>query len=103
MKTLNRLLLIALSLALLGATYAMHTGMTHLSIGHDNYYTLKWPCLSEVREVAIYGLLGWCALFVKREPTLVRVGLIAVILAFVIMALPTKLGDPAALLKSAWH
>jgi hypothetical protein len=103
MKTLNRLLLLALATALLGATYAMHTGMTHVSIGHDNYYTMKWPWLSDVHQVALYAVLGWCLLFVKSEPLLVRVGLIAVLLAFIIMALPPKAGDPSALLKSVWH
>ena len=92
MKTLNRLLLLLLCAALLGATYAMHTGTTQLSIGHDNFYTLKWPWLSNVHQVALYALLGWCVLFVKRETALVRVGLIAVILAFIIMALPPKTG-----------
>jgi hypothetical protein len=105
MKTLNRLLLVLLAAALLGATYAMHTGMTHITIGHDNYYTMKWPWLSNVHQVALYGLLAWCLFFVKSEPLFVRIGLFAVILAFILMALPAKEGfdNLPAEIRSALH
>ncbi len=90
MKTLNRLLLLLLALTLLVTTYAMHAGMTRASIGHEMTYTLKWPWLSEVREISLYGVLGWCVLFVRSQPAFVRIGLVTVILAFVLMALPPK-------------
>jgi len=88
MKTFNRLLLVVLSLSLLAAVYAMHSGMTQVGVGHDTFSTIKWPWLHEVREVSIFGVLGWCLCFLRREPTFARVGLAAVILAFVIMNLP---------------
>ena len=90
MKTLNRILLLLLAITLLITTYAMHAGMTRASIGHEMVYTLKWPWLSDAREISLYGVLAWCFLFVRSQPVFVRVGLAAVILAFVIMALPPK-------------
>jgi hypothetical protein len=91
MKTLNRLFLLTLSLALLGAVYAMQSGMTQVNLTHETFYAIKWPWLRDVREVSIFGVLGWCVLFVRREPVFVRIGLIAVILAFGIMNLPPRL------------
>jgi len=88
MKTLNRLLLLALSGALLAAVYLIHANTTQISIGHDSFYSIKWPWLHEVREGSIFGVLGWCLLFLRRDPTFARVGLAAVILAFVIMNWP---------------
>lgn len=88
MKTLNRLLLILLSLTLVATVYLMHSGTTQLTLGHDSFYSVKWPWLHEVREISIFAVLGWCLLFLRREPTFARIGLAAVILAFVIMNWP---------------
>jgi hypothetical protein len=91
MKTLNRLFLLALSLTLLASVYAMHSGMTQVNFSHETYYAIKWPWLRDVREIGIFGVLGWCVLFVRREPAFVRMGLMAVILSFGIMNLPPRL------------
>jgi hypothetical protein len=92
MKTLNRLLLLLLAFALVLSSYAMHAGITHATIGHENTYTynLKWPWLANVREFSLYAVLVWSFLFVRSQPVFVRIGLVSVILAFVIMALPPK-------------
>jgi isoprenylcysteine carboxyl methyltransferase (ICMT) family protein YpbQ len=102
MKFLNRLLLLILSIALLSAAYATHTGMKQLSFGHETYYLQKWTWLSQVHQVALYGVLIWCLLFAKSEPTCVRIGLGAVILTLILLALPPATVDPSALFK-AWH
>jgi len=91
MKTLNRLLLVILSLALLTAVYQIHSNTTQITIGHDSFYAIKWPWLHDVREGAIFGVLGWCLLFLRRDPTFARIGLAAVIVAFVIMNWPGHL------------
>jgi len=92
MKTLSRLVILVLSIALVAATYMAHMNMTHIAIGHDNYYTMKSPWLSDIREISLYGVLIWCILFAKSETTFVRIGLIAVVLAFILMAFPAKEG-----------
>jgi hypothetical protein len=91
MKTLNRLLLVVLSVALLAAVWAMHSGMTQVHFTHETYYAIKWPWLRDVREVCLFCVLGWCVLFVRREPAFVRLGLVAIILAFAIMNIPPRL------------
>jgi hypothetical protein len=88
MKTLNRLLLVLLSLALLITTYAMHTSATQITLGHDSFYSIKWPWLHEVRETCIFAVLGWCLLFLQSQPTFARIGLAAVIIAFIMMNVP---------------
>ena len=103
MKTLSRILLIVLSLALLAAVCAMHAGMTQINVGHDTHYRIKWPWLHEVRETAIFGVLVWCLLFLRREPTFARIGLAAVILAFAIMNLPAALAKELPGLPPVWH
>ncbi len=85
MKTFNRLLLVLLSVALLTATCSIYSGTTRSSFGHDTFYTFKWPWLLTMRHASLFGVLIWCVLFVKREPLFVRVGLMAVILALVII------------------
>jgi hypothetical protein len=102
MKTLNRLLLVLLSLALLAAVYLMRSNTTQIDIGHDSFYTIKWPWLHEVREGSIFGVLGWCLLFLRRDPTFARVGLAAVIAAFVIMNWPFN-HDVHLPAMPAWH
>ena len=88
MKTLNRILLILLSAALLVVVYLMHTNTTEIAIGHETYYKIKWPWLQEVRETCIFAVLGWCLLFLQRQPTFARIGLAAVIIAFILMNVP---------------
>jgi hypothetical protein len=94
MKTLNRLLLVLLSVALLVAVYLMHSGTTQLTVGHETLSSIKWPWLHEIREATIFAVLGWCLLFLRRDPTFARIGLAAVILAFAIMNWP---------FAHAWH
>ena len=103
MRMLNRLLLVVLVIALLGAVYGMHTNTTQITLCHDNFYHIKWPWLQEVRQVSIFGVLIWCLLFVRKEPLWVRFGLVALIFAFAIMALPPKSGNPADILQKIWH
>ena len=91
MKTLNRLLLLALCLTLVAAAFAIYSGTTQVTVGHDTFSYLKRPWLHELREISLFGVLIWCVLFLRREPTLARVGLIAVVLAFAVMALPPKI------------
>ncbi len=78
MKTLNRLLLILLAAAVLGSAYGKYTGTTHVAIGHDTIYTIHYPWLQKVWEVSLLGALVWSAIFLRREPTLARIGIIAV-------------------------
>lgn len=102
MKTLNRLLLVLLSLALLTAVYLMHTDTTQVTVGHDTFSSIKWPWVHEVREGAIFAVLGWCLLFLRREPTFARVGLAVIILAFVVMNLPPAHGGHLSI-PPVWH
>jgi hypothetical protein len=88
MKTLLRLLLLVLSAALLIAVYLQHTHTTELSFRHETLYTIKWPWVTEVRKWSLFAILGWCILFAKSEPTFVRLGLVAITIAFVVMLLP---------------
>jgi hypothetical protein len=102
MKTLNRLFLVVLAAALVGAVYAMHTNATQFTLGHATYFALKYPWLKEVREVTLFALLAWCLLFVKREPTFVRLGLVALIVACALMYLPPHEVD-GSFLHLPWH
>ena len=100
MKTLNRLLLLILSVALLAAVYLMHTHTTQIKIGHDSFYSIKWDWLDDVREGSLFGLLGWCLLFLRREPTFARIGLAAVIIAIAMAFMNWPSHLPA---MPAWH
>lgn len=106
MKTLNRLLLLALAIALVGAAYAIYDGTTQLTLGHTTVYHTREPWLHEVREVSLFGVLIWCLLFVRSQPAFVRVGLVAVILACAIMVAPPHiLKEPITLpdWPKSWH
>jgi len=102
MKTLNRLFLLALSLTLVCAVFAIHTGTTQVTVGHETFSHIKLPWLRELREVSLFGVLIWCVLFLRREPTLARVGLVAVIVAFAVITLPPRIfKQPISL--PGWH
>ncbi len=88
MKTLLRLLLLVLSAALLIAVYIAHTHTTEIAFRHETLYTLRSPWVTEVRKWSLFGILGWCILFAKSEPTFVRIGLVAITLAFAAALLP---------------
>jgi hypothetical protein len=103
MKTLNRLLLLALSLALVAAVYAMQSNTTQISVGHETLYHMRWPWLHEVREVSIFAILIWSFIFVKREAAFVRIGLAALIIAFTLQNLPAKIGSVSDLVNSVWQ
>jgi hypothetical protein len=102
MRILTRLLLLALAVTLLAASYGMYSGTRSLTIGHDTFYNFKWPWLHEVRQISLFGTLIWCLLFVKRDSAWVRFGLIAVILASLLIILPpNSIKHPV--LPASWH
>jgi hypothetical protein len=90
MRTLSRLLLLILCAALLIATWGLYTETTRGSYFHETWYTLRYPGLRDVRQWSLWGDLAWCIIFVRRDPVLVRVGLIAIALSFAIMAMPPR-------------
>ena len=103
MKTLNRLFLLGLVAALVGSAIAIYSGgTTQISLGHDTLYHLKWPWLHNVREVSFFAVLAWCLLFLRREPTAARIGLVAVLLAFALMTLPPRIFKQPIEVPS-WH
>ncbi len=102
MKTLNRLLLLALATALVLSALVSYSNITEIPVLHDTYYHIKYPWLLEVRHVSLFGVLVWCVLFVRSEPFFVRIGLMAVILAFTFILLPPHiLRHPIDL--PGWH
>ncbi len=90
-RLLNRIILIALVVALLAAVYATHANMTQINFGHDTLYAFKWTWLHQVREVCIFGILAWSLFFLRGEPLFARIGLAAVIIALAVMNLPPHL------------
>ena len=103
MKTLNRIFFLGLVAALVASACALYSGgMTEISLGHDTFYHLKWPWLHNVREVSLFAVLVWCLLFLRREPTLARIGLVAVLLAFAFMTLPPRIFKHPLEVPS-WH
>jgi len=106
MKTLNRLLLLGFALTLVASAFAIYSGTTQVTIGHDTFSHIRQPWLHEVREVSLFGVLIWCLLFLRGEPALSRVGVIAVILACSAMVLPPKIFKEKITLPSlpeSWH
>jgi hypothetical protein len=96
-KTLARIVLIVLGSMLLASVLAMQ-----VDYGHETLYRIHYPWLREVREVSIFGVLIWCTLSVRRDPALVRLGLVALILAFAVMNLPLNEVHSAVTLPH-WH
>lgn len=90
MKTLNRLLLIILCVALVAATYGMYLNTTQEVHNHTVRYLIKWPYLHEIRQWSLFAVLVWCLVFAKSQPTFVRLGLAAVIVTLVIMLVPLR-------------
>ncbi len=60
----------------------MYSHTTEASYFHWTYYVFRWPWLLEVRQGCFYGILIWCVVFARSEINFVRLGLMAVILAF---------------------
>jgi hypothetical protein len=100
---LARILLIALSVTLVVVVYAMRVNTTQISVGHDTFTAYHGTWLHEVREVTLYGVLIWCFIFARREPTFVRVGLAALFLAFLMTALSPATVKHAASAPLSWH
>ena len=90
MRTLNRLLLLVLSVALVATVWIMHLNMTRIEIGHETFYHIRWPWLQNVRDWSLFGALAWCLIFAQSETTFVRIGLVAVIVALVVMLVPLR-------------
>jgi len=90
MNLLKRILLLLFCVALLVAVGVMYLETTRHSTNHIVTYLEKWRGLREIRQGSLYGILAWCILFARSEPTFVRIGLMTIIAAFVIMALPLK-------------
>jgi hypothetical protein len=88
-KTLARIVLIVLGSMLLASVLAMQ-----VDYGHETLYRIHYPWLREVREVSIFS--------VRRDPALVRLGLVALILAFAVMNLPLNEVHSAVTLPH-WH
>jgi hypothetical protein len=78
LKTLNRLFILLLAAAVLGSAYGKYTGTTHVTIGHDNIYTIHYPWLQKVYVFSLLGSLIWSAVFLRREPNLARIAIVAV-------------------------
>ena len=85
MKTLNRALLIILCVVLLAAVLGSNEEATRKIQDHVVSYVGQWRGLLEALEFSLFGILIWCVLFVKKEPTFVRIGLVAVMLAFIVL------------------
>jgi len=102
MKTLNRLLLLALAVTLVGSVYLMYMNTVEIPVLHETYYKSKYPWLLEARHISLFGVLIWCVLFARSEPVWVRLGLVAVLLAVAIPLLPPHLLRHPSDLPS-WH
>jgi len=102
MKTLSRLLLLALAVTLVGSVIAIHADITEVPTGHDTYYTMHAPWLHHAHEISLFGVIIWCLLFLRSEPVFARIGLVALLLSFTVMALPPKVLKDSPALKN-WH
>ena len=90
MRTLSRLLLLILCLGVLASAVGTWNESAPFSHGHDSWYILKYPWLRVVREWSLWGDLGWCIIFARREPALVRLGLVCALVTLIIMELPPR-------------
>ena len=57
------------------------------------------PCKTHhAHDIGLFGTLIWCLLFLRSEPAFARIGLVALLLSFTVLALPPKvLRDSPAL------
>jgi hypothetical protein len=100
MKTLSRLLLLGLAVTLVASVVAIHANITEVPYGHDTYYTMRYPWLHNARQISLFGVIIWCLLFLRSEPVFARIGLVALLLSFTVMALPPKVLKDSPALKN---
>jgi hypothetical protein len=100
MKTLSRLLLLALAVTLVASVVAIHADITEIPSGRSTYYAMHEPWLQKARQISLFGVTIWCLLFVRREPMFARIGLIALLLSFTVTALPPKVLKDSPALKN---
>jgi xanthosine utilization system XapX-like protein len=102
MKTLSRLLLAGLAVTLVVSVVAIHANLTETPAIHGATYTMRAPWLHNVHQISLFGVVIWCLLFVRSEPMFARMGLVALLLSFTVMALPPKVLRDSPALRS-WH
>ena len=100
MKTLSRLLLLALALTLVGSVVAIHADITEVSGPRGAIYTMPHPWLNHAHQISLFGVIIWCLLFLRSEPVFARIGLVALLLSFTVMALPPKVLKDSPVLKN---
>ncbi len=100
MKTLSRLLLLGLALTLVGSVIAIHANITEVPTVRGATYAMHAPWLHNVHQIGLFGTIIWCLLFLRREPVFARIGLVALLLSFTIMALPPKVLKDSPALKN---
>jgi hypothetical protein len=102
MKTLSRLLLAALAVTLVVSVIAIHANITETPTLHGATYTVHEPSLHHAHQISLFGVIIWCLLFVRSEPLFTRIGLVALLLSFTVMALPPKVLKDSPALRN-WH
>jgi predicted MFS family arabinose efflux permease len=87
---LFRLVFLLLCAALLVSTWWQHLSTTVSFAGHDTFYTQVHPWLRQIREWSMFGVLAFCILIARRDPTFTRIGLLAVIAALALELIPPR-------------
>lgn len=87
---LLRVVFLLLCAALLVSTWWQHLSTTVSIASHDAIYTQVHPWLGQIRQWSLFGVLVFCFLLARRDPTFTRIGLLAVIAALALVLVPPR-------------
>jgi hypothetical protein len=87
---LIRVVFLLLCAALLVSTWWLHLSTTVSIARHGAIYTQVHPWLGQIHQWSMFGVLAFCVLLARRDPTFTRIGLLAVIAALALELIPPR-------------